>query len=46
MSQIKNRKLTPAESGIGKLLNMMKPLDEPLYEKIITEYKQILQNLK
>ena len=46
MIQIKNRKLTPVESRIGKLLNMMKPLDEPLYEKIITEYKQILQNLK
>ena len=33
MIQIKSRKITPAESGIGKLLNMMKPLDEALFEK-------------
>lgn len=31
MIQIKNRKLTPVESGIGRLLNMMKSFDEPLF---------------
>ncbi len=46
MIQIKGRKITPADSGIGKLINMLKPLDEALFEKIMTEYKQILQNLK
>lgn len=43
MIQIKNRKLTPVESGIGRLLNMMKSFDEPLFEKLITEYKDILK---
>ncbi len=46
MIQIKGRKITPADSGIGKLINMLKPLDEALFEKIMVEYKQILQNLK
>lgn len=46
MVQIKSRKVTPAESGIGKLINMMKPLDEALFEKIMTAYKQILSDLK
>lgn len=44
MIQIKNKKITPSESGIGKLINMLKPLDEALFDKIMTEYKQILQN--
>jgi hypothetical protein len=44
MIQIKNKKITPVESGIGKLINMLKPLDEALFDKIMTEYKQILQN--
>ncbi len=43
MIQIKNRKLTPVESGIGRLLNMMKSFDEPLFEKLINEYKDILK---
>lgn len=46
MVQIKNRKMTPSESGIGKLINMMKNFDQALYEKIMTDYKQILTNLK
>jgi hypothetical protein len=43
MVQIKNNKLTPAESGIGRLLNLMKSFDEPLFESLISEYKQILK---
>lgn len=43
MIQIKSRKLTPAESGIGRLLNLMKGFDEPLFEKLISEYKDILK---
>ena len=46
MVQIKNNKLTPAETGIGKLLNLMKSFDEPLFEKLISEYKKILVDIK
>ena len=46
MVQIKNKKMTPAESGIGKLLNLMKSFDEPLFEKLISEYKKILVDIK
>ena len=46
MGGIKNKKLTPAESGIGKLLNLMKSFDEPLFEKLISEYKKILVDIK
>ncbi len=44
MIQIKNNKITPAESGIGKLINLMKKLDEPLFDKLMSEYKIILSN--
>jgi len=46
MVQIKNKKMTPAESGIGKLLNLMKSFDELLFEKLISEYKKILVDIK
>lgn len=46
MMNIKSGKLTPAESGIGKMINLMKTLDEPLHERILTEYKSILHSLK
>ncbi len=46
MFNIKSGKLLPKDSGIGKMINLMKSFDEPLYEKIMIEYKQILQNLK
>lgn len=44
--QLKLKKVTPAESGIGKLLNLMKVFDEPLYDKMLAEYKIILKNIK
>jgi hypothetical protein len=34
-------KETPASSGIGKLINQMKVVDLPLYEKLLAEYKSI-----
>lgn len=40
---IKLGKLTPVESGIGKLINSLKVLDEPLYDKLLSEYKQVLK---
>ena len=43
MVQIKNKKLTTSESGIGKLINLMKTFDEPLFDKLMSEYKEILK---
>lgn len=46
MTQIKNGKITPKESGIGARINLMKSFDEPLYDKIMVEYKSILDAKK
>lgn len=46
MLQIKTGKTTPKDSGIGKLINLMKAFDEPLFDKLMAEYKKILENLK
>jgi hypothetical protein len=46
MLGIKLGKTLPKDSGIGKLINLMKAFDEPLYDKIMIEYKSILKNLK
>lgn len=46
MVGIKTKKLTPAESGIGKLLNLMKSFDQPLFDKLMSEYKKILVDIK
>jgi hypothetical protein len=46
MAQIKNKKLAPSESGIGKLINLMKTFDEPLFDKLMSDYKQILKDIK
>lgn len=46
MTQIKNGKTTPKESGIGVRINLMKSFDEPLYDKIMAEYKGILAAIK
>ena len=46
MKQIKSGQLLPKDSGIGKMINLMKNLDEPLYDRIMLEYKQILNNIK
>lgn len=46
MNLIKDRELLPKDSGIGKMINLMKSLDEPLYDRIMLEYKNILSNLK
>ena len=46
MKQIKSGQLLPKDSGIGKMINLMKSFDEPLYEKILAEYKKILSDLK
>lgn len=46
MVGIKTKKLTPAQSGIGKLLNLMKSFDQPLFDKLMSEYKKILVDIK
>ncbi len=46
MKQIKSGQLLPKDSGIGKMINLMKNLDETLYDKILSEYKKILNDLK
>lgn len=44
MINIKSGKLLPKDSGIGKLINLMKGVDEVLYDEIMKEYKQILKS--
>jgi hypothetical protein len=44
--QIKSGKLLPKDSGIGKMINLMKTLDEPTYDKLLQEYKLALSVLK
>lgn len=46
MIGIKNGNLLPKDSGIGKLINLMKAIDEPLYDNLMKEYKNILSSLK
>jgi hypothetical protein len=46
MKQIQSRQLLPKDSGIGKMINLMKTFDEPLYDKILSEYKGILEEIK
>lgn len=45
MRQIKSGTLLPKDSGIGKMINLMKSFDEPLYDKILAEYKSVLAAL-
>jgi hypothetical protein len=45
MRQIKSGTLLPKDSGIGKMINLMKSFDEPLYDKILAEYKSILASI-
>ena len=45
MMNIKSGKITPKDSGIGKMINLMKSIDESLYDKIISDYKLIISSL-
>jgi hypothetical protein len=44
MRKIRNKQVTPKESGIGKMFVRMKDLDEALYEELIVRYKKVLQD--
>ncbi len=46
MTQIESGKVTPRDSGIAPALNMMKKLDEVLYQELLDKYKLILNKLK
>ena len=46
MMNIKSGKVLPKDSGIGKLINLMKAFDESLYDKTLTEYKEVLTVIK
>ena len=41
---IREGKKTPKESGLGKMLNAMKNLDEPLYDVLMKDYKKALNS--
>ena len=45
MRKIKSGELLPKDSGIGKMIHLMKSFDEPLYDKILSEYKSILASI-
>jgi hypothetical protein len=45
MIQIKSGKLAPKDSGIGRMINLMKSFDEPLFDKLMIEYKSILKSI-
>jgi hypothetical protein len=42
MSDIREQRVKPRDSGIGVLLNSLKKVDEALYDKILPEYKKLL----
>jgi len=44
MHQIKTGDKTAKESGIGKVINLMKSFDENLHSELMDEYKIILKN--
>lgn len=46
MTNIKSGKILPKDSNIGKHINLMKSLDETLYNEILTEYKSVLNQIK
>lgn len=46
MMNIKSGKISPKDSGIGKLFTILKSVDEVSYEKNLAEYKTILSKLK
>lgn len=46
MIQVKNKKVTPKDSGIARLINLMKTFDEALFERLISDYKKVLSEIK
>jgi hypothetical protein len=44
MKDIKAQRVSLKDSGIGSLMNVLKKVDEALYEKIMPEYKDMVKN--
>lgn len=44
MGDIKKQRVTLRDSGIGSLMNLLKKVDEALYEKILPEYKKMVSD--
>jgi hypothetical protein len=42
MADIKERRVSVKDSGIGAMLNSLKKVDEALYERILPDYKQLV----
>ncbi len=42
MADISKQRVSLKDSGIGSLMNMLKKVDEALYEKILPEYKKMV----
>ncbi|MDV3310737.1 MAG: hypothetical protein LOY03_18170 [Cyclobacteriaceae bacterium] len=45
MEDIRSRRVSLRDSGIGSLMNLLKKVDEALYEKILPEYKEMVSGL-
>lgn len=46
IKQIKEGTSSPKESGIGALFKQLKDRDEPLYEKLMADYKKVFVEWK
>jgi hypothetical protein len=44
MKDIIAQRVSLKDSGIGSLMNVLKKVDEALYEKIMPEYKDMVKN--
>lgn len=42
MNDIRERRVSVKDSGIGSMLNTLKKVDEALYERILPDYKQLV----
>ena len=46
MGAIKRKEMSPSTSNLAGLFKALKTVDEALYEKLIQEYKTVLQSIK
>lgn len=42
MEEIKKQRVSLKDSGIGASMNLLKKMDEALYEKMLPEYKKMV----
>jgi hypothetical protein len=41
---IRTGSLTPEDAGVGRLLNLLKPINEGMYEELLNRYRQAVKN--